>query len=333
MSPWLKPRLLALFGAAFLGGATYLHAQTSYPAPAKTPGEAATAFYRLLAPNSEDQHLRSERWIAGADMVAQDGLISRVQAKQFAASGEQLNRLFALLDQEFNEPRFEAKAGAADGGQILVQVTPRAAGTGREVVVIPEDGGYRVDLKATYARWNNLSGEALDESWWKYTGVVSPSLRTNSNFLNVNCQSNLKQLGIAVMQYTQDYDERMPPARKWQDVTPPYVQNRAIYRCPSLSKGNGYAFNSKLSLIPLAGINATALTIQLYETSNPALSVAAPFTGRAYRHILHDKEGMNICFTDGHIKWFSRGYKANLYTIEPAAPATGFLTISTNSTP
>src|SRR5438874_7363740 len=34
--------------------------------------------------------------------------------------------------------------------------------------------------------------------------------RARENARRSSCQSNLKQLGIAIMQYTQDYDERMP---------------------------------------------------------------------------------------------------------------------------
>src|SRR5262245_20314664 len=59
------------------------------------------------------------------------------------------------------------------------------------------------------------------------------------------CLSNLKQLGTAVMLYTQNYDETYPCAgytrvigEQRQAVGPPemlfsYVKNRGVYTCPS----------------------------------------------------------------------------------------------------
>jgi prepilin-type N-terminal cleavage/methylation domain-containing protein/prepilin-type processing-associated H-X9-DG protein len=55
-----------------------------------------------------------------------------------------------------------------------------------------------------------------------------------------SCQSNLKQLGIAVMMYVQDYDETYPTGLQdswwdctWYRITTPYVKNLGVYRCPS----------------------------------------------------------------------------------------------------
>ncbi|MBC7805614.1 MAG: prepilin-type N-terminal cleavage/methylation domain-containing protein [Akkermansiaceae bacterium] len=63
------------------------------------------------------------------------------------------------------------------------------------------------------------------------------------------CLSNMKQLGLAAMQYAQDYDEKMMPGwigrgpswsgftwpgdQRWQDVTYPYVKSLDVYNCPS----------------------------------------------------------------------------------------------------
>src|SRR5438552_262385 len=53
------------------------------------------------------------------------------------------------------------------------------------------------------------------------------------------CLSNCKQLGTAVMMYTQDYDETLPqgyngPSKNsWGKVTVPYVRNMAIFTCLS----------------------------------------------------------------------------------------------------
>jgi len=58
------------------------------------------------------------------------------------------------------------------------------------------------------------------------------------------CQSNMKQLGLAIMMYVQDYDERFVsvyddgngyPAGRiiWADKIFPYVKNRQVFVCPS----------------------------------------------------------------------------------------------------
>lgn len=43
--------------------------------------------------------------------------------------------------------------------------------------------------------------------------------RTRENARRSSCMSNLKQIGLGVMQYTQDYDERYP--RTWNTLVPP----------------------------------------------------------------------------------------------------------------
>ncbi|HEU4751864.1 MAG TPA: DUF1559 domain-containing protein [Armatimonadota bacterium] len=58
-----------------------------------------------------------------------------------------------------------------------------------------------------------------------------------------SCGSNVRQLGLAVRMYTQDYDERFPfggwfpngndGTGEWQNTVAPYVKNKGIYRCPS----------------------------------------------------------------------------------------------------
>lgn len=67
-----------------------------------------------------------------------------------------------------------------------------------------------------------------------------------------SCASNLKQLGLAVMQYTQDNDEAFPIGNNWKNVKTdpsgwayqiyPYAKSYQIYTCPddsSWQKNNG----------------------------------------------------------------------------------------------
>lgn len=64
-----------------------------------------------------------------------------------------------------------------------------------------------------------------------------------------SCQSNLKQIGLAGMQYTADYDGCLPPAvmahgadpgsvstQTFVDLLQPYVKNLQIFVCPSFPR-------------------------------------------------------------------------------------------------
>ena len=329
----LHKQLLALVCAATIGTGAVLHAQDDYPAPAKTPEEAAANFYRLI---------QITRDAGSASAVTLDEVtlrsIGSTSRPQFEALWTEEGRkaLELLVRQSFGNA-FESKTVGSSGDQTIVLVAPGTQPKAREVVVVPEDGGYRVDIVATYGRWNNLSGLDADKALYQKTGWLSPLLSQQADFrgsaTNAQCQSYLKQQMLGIAQYTQDYDEKMPPASKWIDVVRPYTKSEQVFRCPALGKaGNGYAFNSKFSGKSVAYLNSLATPINVYETSNPARNVFAPFTGRAYRHEQNGQPGMNIGFADGHVKWFAKGKQAQIST-NPAVTTPGFTTISTQLTP
>jgi len=53
-----------------------------------------------------------------------------------------------------------------------------------------------------------------------------------------SCLSNVRQIGMAFMQYTSDYDECLPLSTdsgresSWMFTLQPYIKNRQVYRCP-----------------------------------------------------------------------------------------------------
>jgi len=55
----------------------------------------------------------------------------------------------------------------------------------------------------------------------------------------ISCASNEKQMALAVIQYTQDYDETFPPGLQnawfddsWAILTQPYIKSLSVFRCP-----------------------------------------------------------------------------------------------------
>ena len=73
--------------------------------------------------------------------------------------------------------------------------------------------------------------------------------RARENARRSSCQSNLKQIGLGIFQYIQDYDEKFPmavtgsssatstPPVGWADASQPYLKSTQIFQCPSETNG------------------------------------------------------------------------------------------------
>src|SRR5437773_7540417 len=66
--------------------------------------------------------------------------------------------------------------------------------------------------------------------------------QTREKARQANCQSNLKNLALAILMYAQDYDEHLPLYNypqptggnlRWGALIEPYVKNLQIFICPS----------------------------------------------------------------------------------------------------
>ncbi len=66
--------------------------------------------------------------------------------------------------------------------------------------------------------------------------------RARENARRSSCTSNLKQIGLGVLQYVQDFDESMPghnmavQHQLWMDVIQPYIKSEQVFTCPSDSR-------------------------------------------------------------------------------------------------
>jgi prepilin-type N-terminal cleavage/methylation domain-containing protein/prepilin-type processing-associated H-X9-DG protein len=107
--------------------------------------------------------------------------------------------------------------------------------------------------------------------------------RARENARRASCQNNLKQIGLGIMQYTQDYDERMPGStannggdsyKALYDYTEPYLKSQQIFKCPSDSTANKYSYgynyvylapNGISNAIAIAKIQTPAETVMLVD--------------------------------------------------------------------
>ena len=166
--------------------------------------------------------------------------------------------------------------------------------------------------------------------------------RARENARRSSCMSNMKQIGLGVLQYAQDYDEKYPSGttgnrgRGWAGQVLPYIKSSQVFVCPSDARplnGNpqiSYAINSAI-VYPIstwtgpsiAAFNASSLTVMAVEVSNvtwnPATDVTAPFspgaTGYPGRHparrhqVSHWHYGLVWLFTH-FARRFRGGYRA-----------------------
>ena len=96
--------------------------------------------------------------------------------------------------------------------------------------------------------------------------------RARENARRTSCQSNLKQIGVGLLQYAQDYDEMVVKAwygpgtsgaasntttdYKWMDAIFPYVKSEQLFNCPSHTTSKRYSFRNSDNYGSY-GINAT----------------------------------------------------------------------------
>lgn len=145
-----------------------------------------------------------------------------------------------------------------------------------------------------------------------------------------SCLSNTKQIALACMQYTQDYDENLLHYRHelpgntsiyWWHMVEPYVKNAQVFRCPSAGGlANGYGWQYRYLGWPGMGGCATTAARSLGEITHPAetimigeiLSGVVVYPGDMptyydpYNAAERHNGGANYGFADGHCKWQSR---------------------------
>ena len=134
------------------------------------------------------------------------------------------------------------------------------------------------------------------------------------------CQENLREIGMAFMQYTQDYDEKYPPvaaarAGNWVGSMQPYLKTWQMFQCPTDEKSvpdtTDYFYNARLAKAESKNVKFPMATILAgdglanqstsYHLSQLPAGWLSDENSPAWRHL----GAANYVFVDGHVKTLS----------------------------
>jgi len=157
--------------------------------------------------------------------------------------------------------------------------------------------------------------------------------RARAKARQATCLSNMRQLGMAVAMYTDDFEEQFPWATNgtggngvyggwvWYDVFPvpspgrsdvtkgslyPYTRNSKIYICPDDHTGGGcsYELNGFLRGQPVGVVRDAASVLLFIEEEAGGTANDGYFDVPCPDHVtLRHNVGSNFTFVDGHAKW------------------------------
>lgn len=166
--------------------------------------------------------------------------------------------------------------------------------------------------------------------------------KARENARRSSCQSQMKQIGLGLLQYTQDYDERLPnvgvdtyaDTGYWQGAIQAYVKSTQIFKCPSnpstkhaataagVQFTNSYSanalgdlYNPSTQINPgaFAGFKAPGLPISAFQFPSTTISIfeyrdandffVVPDQGWAVDSLfVGHLQTSNYLFVDGHVK-------------------------------
>jgi prepilin-type N-terminal cleavage/methylation domain-containing protein/prepilin-type processing-associated H-X9-DG protein len=183
--------------------------------------------------------------------------------------------------------------------------------------------------------------------------------RARENARRSSCASNLRQIGLGVMQYVQDYDEKYPhqqwtSGNEWLETPAwqiqPYLKSTQVFICPSKGRGapdpstvgqisygfNGLTFIGSSQGVSMASINSPAEVVYLTDAGMPWLdwfwcqnsyptnaTYGGGQNGRFQSQNIRHLGTVNIAYADGHVKSMrvSRLRWGNFYDVHSASGA------------
>lgn len=130
--------------------------------------------------------------------------------------------------------------------------------------------------------------------------------KVRENARAISCESNEKQMGLALTQYSQDADEQLPPAwigyptvgfpgvARWMDVVEPFIKDTALFTCPDsatkyvpVPPGGKVSDTDPATNVPYYNENGGyAMNVAYYDNSTPAHPpTPVPDQGQASRSL------------------------------------------------
>lgn len=128
-----------------------------------------------------------------------------------------------------------------------------------------------------------------------------------------SCSSNIKELTQGIALYSQDWDDRLPPASAWRDaIQPTFSKQTYLFCCPDFPAPPpilGLAYNSLLSHKCRKEVLVPAVTPLLYDSNLLQANAHAPgIQGLAAPPRHHDHTKNAVGFLDGHVEhWNAQG--------------------------
>ena len=155
--------------------------------------------------------------------------------------------------------------------------------------------------------------------------------RARESARRARCQSNLKQIGLGIVQYAADYDGRTPGSSNgvagdvasWPNLMFPYIKNSQVFTCPSAEKTpfmpQGITPNSSPRLYVGASTDGDGTNVSRQPQITSGLSygvnaITVPATG-----------ALNGAFT-------TLGFRGTVGTPGANGPKCGFVTPGSNTT-
>ena len=119
--------------------------------------------------------------------------------------------------------------------------------------------------------------------------------------------SNVKQLDLAALMYSNDADDRYPSAGIWMDLILPYVKDKGIFHAPGLPDPDvfGVAFRRSLSRVKTDDVEQPATTVVVFDSTDTRWNANGelnllPQPGRYGDHNV-------VSFVDGTVKVIPAG--------------------------
>jgi hypothetical protein len=130
---------------------------------------------------------------------------------------------------------------------------------------------------------------------------------------HASCMKNQIQIGTAMIMYSQDWDDRLPPSRHWADSVLPYIISRgkvdelphdaAVFHCPSSQAPSSYLFHISLDQFARNRIAHPEKKPMVYEQDGTVFNAVGD--GQKIPPLYRHEGQTQILFVDSHTKSYT----------------------------